>query len=404
MAVHIKTKIITSFSIILTLLSILGFIAYYNRNVLFDGMLEVEDKAYELGIVADIQLNIDRVVMPPNDYLITGDVKEKEIFLEISALLEKDFETLVGRADKEHIDSDKMAMERFKLLKAKAGEIFAIENPVGGKKGALLMKELDALASDIITSDLDKSLEVINHEIKARTISADTARKKVDTLMVIGGILSLITVGALISYLSRSILRPILKFREGAFIIGEGNLDYKIDIKDGIEINVLAGEFNKMTGKLKESYVGMEKKVEERTKELNELNVKLHELSITDGLTGAFNHKYFYEKLTEEMKRAERYGHPLSIIMSDIDHFKDYNDAHGHVAGDSVLKGVVSCIRRNVREQDIVARYGGEEFSVILPETGKKEAVDLAERIRRCLQAQPFSHKDTQPGGEATLP
>ncbi|MBI5885592.1 MAG: diguanylate cyclase [Deltaproteobacteria bacterium] len=403
MAVHIRTKIITSFSIILSLLSILGFIAYYNRNILFDGMLEVEDKTYELGAIANIQLNIDRVVMPPNDYLITGDLREKERFQEISGLLEKDFKVLVGQAGNGHINSDKMAQERFNLLKAKAGEIFTIKNPVGNKKGAILMEKLDAIASEIITNDLSKSLEVINHEVKARTTYAGTARKKADVLLSIGGILSLITVVALISYLSRSILRPILEFREGAFIIGEGNLDYRIDIKDGIEINVLANEFNKMTAKLKESYAGLEKKVEERTSELNDVNVKLQELSITDGLTGAFNHRYFYGKLTEEIKRAERYCHPLSIIMSDIDYFKDYNDAHGHVAGDSVLKGVVSCIRRNVREQDMVARYGGEEFSVILPETGKKVAVDVAERIRRCLQAQAISRKDTQPGGSLTI-
>ncbi len=403
MAIHVKTKIIVSFSIILTLLSILGFIAYYNRNLIFHGMVELEDQIYELSIIANIQLNMDRVVMPPNDYLITGDIKEKDRFLEIADILEKDFERLMGLSGKEHITFDRKAKEEFGLLKEKAEGIFAIENPVGDKKGALQMEELDAIASDIIINYLDKSLEVMDREARTRMVYAGSVKNKVDALLTIGAIASVVTVFVLIAYLSRSILRPILVFKEGAFIIGRGNLDHRIDIRDGIEINLLADEFNRMTERLKESYAGLEKKVEERTKDLNGLNIKLQELSITDGLTGVYNQRFFYEKLAEEIKRAERYGHPLSLIMSDIDHFKHYNDAHGHVEGDNALSGVASCVRRNVRDLDIVARYGGEEFSVILPETGKKEAVDVAERIRRCMQVQPFPRKDAQTCGNLTI-
>lgn len=403
MAVHIRTKIITSFSITLTLLTILGFIAWYNRNILFHSMMELEDNTYKLSMIANIQLNIDRVLMPPNDYLITGNVKEKERFMEIASIVDKDIDRLVSLSQKEHIGFDKKAKKRFEALKEKAGEIFAIEHPVGNKKGAILMKELDAIGSDILINYLDKSLEVIIREVKARTVYAGSVRRKVDAIIAIGVIVSLITIFALIAYLSMSILKPILAIKDGAFIIGKGNLNHRINIRDGIEMNLLADEFNMMTERLKESYAGIEKKVKERTKELNELNSRLQELSITDGLTGAFNHRYFYEKLTEEMKRAERYCHSFSIIMSDIDHFKHYNDTNGHVAGDTVLKEVASCIRRNVRDQDMVARYGGEEFSVILPETVKKEAVDVAERIRRCMMTHPFPHKETQPGGNLTI-
>lgn len=403
MTLHIRTKIIASFSIILALLSFIGFVAYYDRNLLFHGMQELENKMDEINGIAKIRLNTERALMPPNDYLITGDSKEKERFLEISAIVEKDLDWLAGLSHKEHIDFDKGAMEKFTVLKEKAGEIFAIENPVGNKKGAILMEELDALSHDIRTDYLDKSFEVINREAEKESSNARLLKKQVDSLIAIGAIVSLIAVIALISYLSKSIIKPILLFKEGAFIIGKGDLDHKINLRDGFEMNLLADEFNRMTGKLKESYSGLEKKVEERTRELNEANMKLHELSVTDGLTGAFNHRYFYAKLEEEIKRAERYGHPCSIIMSDIDYFKNYNDTHGHIEGDHVLKGVVSCIKKNVREQDHVARYGGEEFSVILPETGKKEAVETADRIRRYIQAQMFPNEETQPGGSLTI-
>lgn len=403
MTLHIRTKIIASFSIILALLSFIGFVAYYDRNLLFYGMQELEAKMDEINGIARIRLNTERALMPPNDYLITGDSKEKERFLEIAAIVEKDLDWLAGLSHKEHIDFDKGAREKFAVLKEKAGEILAIKNPVGNKKGAILMEEMDTLSSDIRTDYLDKSFEVINREAETESSNARLLRKKVDSFIAIGAIVSLIAVIALISYLSKSIIRPILLFKEGAFIIGKGDLDHKINLRDGFEMNLLADEFNRMTGKLKESYSGLEKKVEDRTTELNEANMKLQELSVTDGLTGAYNHRYFYAKLEEEMKRAERYCHPLSLIMSDIDYFKNYNDAHGHIEGDNVLKGVAACIKKNVRDEDIVARYGGEEFTVILPETGKKDAGETAERIRRYIQAQMFPNKETQPGGSLTI-
>ncbi len=403
MSLHIRTKIIASFSIILALLSFIGFVAYYDRNLLFYGMQELEDKMHEINGIARIRLNTERALMPPNDYLITGEIKEKERFSEISDTVEKDLEWLASLSHKEHIDFDKKSLENFRALKEKAGEIFSIKDPVGNKKGAILMEEMDAISTDIITNYLDKSFEVISREAETEISNAKLLRKKVDSLIAIGAVVSLIAVIALVSYLSKSIIRPILLFKEGAFIIGKGDLDHKIDLRDGFEMNLLADEFNKMTGKLKESYSGLEKTVVERTRELNDANMKLQELSVTDGLTGAYNHRYFYAKLEEEIKRAERYGHPCSIIMSDIDHFKNYNDAHGHIEGDQVLKGVVSCIKKNVRGQDQVARYGGEEFSVILPETGKKEALDVAERIRHYIQAQAFPREETQPGGSLTI-
>ncbi len=403
MTIRLRTKIIASFSVIMALLSILGLMAYHNRDLLFRGMLTLEDKINELNLISEIRLNIDRSVMPPNDYLITGDVGEKARFIEIAGVVDKDLERLSAMYDGGHAGFDKRAVEEFELLKKKAAAIFAIKDPVGSAKGARQMEEMDSLASDIIKNHLDKGFEAVNREAVAETLRAGVTRKRVDMLLYAGGALSLITLFAVIAYLSRSILRPILIFKEGAFTVGQGNLDHRIDVRDGLEMNLLAAEFNKMTEKLRESYAGLEKKVEERTKDLNEVNVKLQELSITDGLTGAYNHRYFYGKLSEELSRAQRYGRPLSVIMTDIDHFKRYNDAHGHMEGDNVLKGVASCIRENVRGQDMVARYGGEEFSVILPETGKKEAAATAERIRQCMLAQPFPNEDTQPGGSLTI-
>ncbi len=112
------------------------------------------------------------------------------------------------------------------------------------------------------------------------------------------------------------------------------------------------------------------------------LHEELERLSVTDRLTELYNHGYFKQRLEEEFQRSVRFGHPLSLIMIDIDDFKEFNDSFGHPRGDRVLKSVSSVIRGNLRDMDIAARYGGEEFVVLLPETECDGATMVAERIR----------------------
>lgn len=112
--------------------------------------------------------------------------------------------------------------------------------------------------------------------------------------------------------------------------------------------------------------------------------------AITDGLTGLYDHKYFMLRLEEEVERSKRYLRPLSLLMIDIDHFKDYNDAFGHPAGDEVLMRLAEVFARFSRKVDVVARYGGEEFVIVLPETNREGARVLAERLRKHVETTPF--------------
>jgi len=122
-------------------------------------------------------------------------------------------------------------------------------------------------------------------------------------------------------------------------------------------------------------------------------NSHLYVLAIFDGLTRVFNHRYFMRRLREEFQRARRYGEPLSLLMVDIDHFKRYNDAHGHLRGDRVLAELAEVILASLRRDvDIVARYGGEEFACILPETEAKAASEAPETPKPKRKAQPRSN------------
>jgi len=112
----------------------------------------------------------------------------------------------------------------------------------------------------------------------------------------------------------------------------------------------------------------------------------LQQESITDGLTGIKNRRYFEGRLHEEVAHSKRYKLPLSLILLDVDHFKSINDTYGHKAGDEVLKNLSSLIASMVRDSDVVARYGGEEIAIIAPSTPKNEAEFLAERLRSAVE------------------
>ena len=119
---------------------------------------------------------------------------------------------------------------------------------------------------------------------------------------------------------------------------------------------------------------------------LEEINTKLEVLAKLDGMTGLKNHAAFQEKLASELCRATKYTMPLAIIMLDVDRFKDFNDAFGHVAGDEVLKRVADLLKSTARSNDFVARYGGEEFVILLPNTTLDGAAQMAERFRRSIE------------------
>ena len=124
----------------------------------------------------------------------------------------------------------------------------------------------------------------------------------------------------------------------------------------------------------------------EANKSLAEANQRLAELSLTDNLTGLCNHRAMHLRLQEELARAKRYQTPFSVLMIDVDHFKAYNDAFGHPAGDEALQKTAQTLLQHSRENDVVARYGGEEFVVLLPQTDSSGALALAEQLRAAIE------------------
>ncbi len=139
----------------------------------------------------------------------------------------------------------------------------------------------------------------------------------------------------------------------------------------------------------------------QRSNELDRENRELRKLALVDSLTGVSNNRYFWERLDSEFSRAKRYGRPLSLIMSDVDDFKKFNDEHGHLYGDKVLHDCAQCMEMGKRGADTVARYGGEEFAIILPEVTRPKAIEIASRH---LQSVRASTEVSMSFGVATYP
>jgi diguanylate cyclase (GGDEF)-like protein len=186
-------------------------------------------------------------------------------------------------------------------------------------------------------------------------------------------------VGLLAYFLGLLIARPLDRLTKGAAKVAEGNLAVDLPVVSGGELGYVTEVFNDMVARLREG------------------RRELERLSITDALTGLYNRRYLMEALANEVRRSSRLKHRCALLIADVDHFKEYNDASGHLAGDQALARVAAILRQATRDVDSAARYGGEEFVVLMPETGAEGAAQTAQRIRERLAADPLV------GGKLTL-
>jgi len=143
--------------------------------------------------------------------------------------------------------------------------------------------------------------------------------------------------------------------------------------------------------------------LKQNAEDLQDLNSQLRDMAMRDGLTGLYNHRYFRETFDRELARCGRHDHRVSLVFIDLDHFKCYNDTHGHLAGDELLKTLAGLLLEGQRSATTVARYGGEEFVLLVPETDKEGALHLAERVRQRVEQHDFPGGETQPSGRVTM-
>lgn len=198
------------------------------------------------------------------------------------------------------------------------------------------------------------------------------------------------SVGMIGWLLGRSIVTPLQRLTRAAERIAAGKLEVQLPVARRDEVGQLTQVFNQMAGRLRSSH----EKIEAASLALRQQNRQLEKLSITDNLTGLYNRNKLDEILSEQLRRFRRSQRPFSLLLLDIDHFKQLNDTHGHLAGDQVLVGVAKTLAESIRSVDYAARYGGEEFIIVLPETSTSTARELAERICTRVRNSFYPYRD----------
>ena len=177
---------------------------------------------------------------------------------------------------------------------------------------------------------------------------------------------------------ARTIILPLEDLSRVARKIRAGDAGVQVPITARGELGEFVNTFNRMSSSLK---LSME--------EVQAINNQLRVMSITDPLTGRYNRRFISDHVHRELKLSQRIGQPASLLMLDLDNFKEYNDSYGHIAGDEALRKLGDVLVDSVRETDVVARYGGEEFLIFLSHTGKSGAVKTAEKL--CLAVEQTS-------------
>jgi len=213
------------------------------------------------------------------------------------------------------------------------------------------------------------------------------------SVLVVGVIFILLTLR-----IAQNILRPIKGLALGARRINDGLVGVKIPQGSSDEIGLLIETFNEMAMKITLSQAELQyknKKLNSQNDELQEKTEQLEKLSVTDGLTGLFNHRHFWNLMNTEMTRVGLSNGNLALVLVDLDDFKRVNDKFGHSVGDVLLKTIANALSDTVRDTDIVARYGGEEFAIMLPDTDESGVQNVAEKLRVAVQAIRFSVPDT---------
>lgn len=249
-----------------------------------------------------------------------------------------------------------------------------------------------------------------------------TQLRRLSFVIVTGsGLLALL----LALYLSKRLSRSLYCLQNAAEEIEQGNYQIEVPITIQDEFGAVANTFNNMTAAIRDSLTALrqsneqlEHKVQERTKELRDINKQLAqeiderreaqqallELSEKDSLTGLANRRKFDTAYNREWKAALRETCPLSILMIDIDSFKNFNDHYGHPAGDDALKRVASSMKKQLlRPRDLVVRYGGEEFVCMLPETSLNAAAIVAEKLRSNVEKLNIEHQHSKTAGVLTI-
>ncbi|MES0371569.1 MAG: diguanylate cyclase, partial [Mariprofundaceae bacterium] len=340
----------------------------------------VETALTDIHVTMSLRLALNRSAMPVNDYIIRAAPEEKVDYITLRDEVDRQFKSFTSVLEsrpelRETLDKTLIAWKRAKEL---ASSIMQIPNPIGDPAAAEKMEAFDAQIDhgtnllsglyDDIYQDTLKSHDKL-HEIESRSTILVTLLSFIGLIVGIVGSFQL----------ARLFFPPLENIVDGVRLFGSGRLDHRIGHDMPVELEELKYGINDMAGRLDDIY--------------SELKKSSHR----DSLTGCHNRRKMDEDVIAAFSQAQRGNENLSILMLDLDRFKEINDTYGHAAGDAVLLSAAEIMRSQLRKYERLYRYGGEEFVIVLPSTNAKEASVLAERIRMSLGSKKMDVGSNSP-------
>lgn len=320
---------------------------------------------YEMAQIDRVELLAVRCTASAGRYLLFGAAADRQLLAGHLAALDDAFAA---------IDPNAFADEQERALIAEARQLWHDNRGLGQALVETTAAAAESVTLRLFADRMETMLGLLDHahRLGDREISEEVAEFEESRRLILGLISGLFVLGLVLAVgaglvLARSILQPVAELKGAAAAWRNGALETRLVPRGRDELAGLMESFNAMAAELQES------------------QRQLAALALTDPLTGLFNRREFMHRMTTELERATRYGHPMVLLLLDLDHFKRVNDNFGHPAGDLLLQNLAQVLRQQLRQGDLVARYGGEEFVALLPETTREAALATAERIRQAV-------------------
>lgn len=342
----------------------------------------IDDVMPEMHHTMLLQLLLSQAAMPPNDYLIHANPDERDQYRELVEQVNGQFEILLSLPSlrEEQLNTVNKTRQLWDKARRSGDALLALVADGQTPAAAVMMEKYDAEIEAAILS-LD-----IMHEYLGREAAEYHTRLHAIVDKNFYSILGFSLVGLAIMLfgaytLMRRVIGSVTLMQEGVNAFAKGDFEYRVPSQMPIELGQVAAGMNDMAEKLGASYRELERH------------------SYRDGLTGSLNKRKLDEDIVRELSRAHRYKEQFSILLLDLDLFKQVNDSYGHQAGDEVLRQLVQRVDHQLRTADSLYRYGGEEFVVILPQTEVEGALVTAERICRSVE-----HATVRVDGDRFIP
>lgn len=352
--------------------AVTGYFLY--RGAVIQPLVEVASKQGQiLTPLQTVQMSLWDVSESVIDYAIDGEERRKVAYQKQAMQIDSGIEQLGVAMEEQGFDSAPIheAQDEWRSLATLSGAILSGETLRGNARVGEQVEAFEALIDR-----LAHQLETVHDAVRTRnetTHQQALASLALSEYLAVAG-LTVSIIGALLGVvlINRSLVSSMDQLAAGSMRFSRGDRDHQIEVHIPRELANVADAFNQMTTRIREQ------------------EATLEQMAITDGLTGLYNRREFDRLLAEEVRRAERYGTSVSLILGDVDHFKAFNDRHGHPAGDEALRSVGQTLMDTLRQGDKACRFGGEEFVVILPECDADAARLAAERVRAAVEARVF--------------